>query len=31
MVPHLLRALGFERALAGHNATSTWLQDVSSL
>ena len=31
MAPHLLRSLGFERALPGHNATSTWLQDVSSL
>jgi len=31
MAPHLLRALGFERgAPTGHNATSTWLQDVSS-
>ena len=31
MAPHLLRSLGFERALPGHNATSTWLQDVSSM
>lgn len=31
MAPHLLRSLGFERALPGHNATSTWLQDVSSI
>ena len=31
MAPHLLRSLGFERALSGHNATSTWLQDVSSM
>lgn len=31
MAPQLLRSLGFERALPGHNATSTWLQDVSSM
>jgi lipoyl(octanoyl) transferase len=31
MAPHLLRSLGFEQALSGHNATSTWLQDVSSM
>ena len=31
MAPHLLRSLGFERALSGHKATSTWLQDVSSM
>ncbi len=30
LAPHLLRALGFERALGDHKATSTWLQDVSS-
>jgi lipoyl(octanoyl) transferase len=31
LAPHLLHALGFAPALAGHSATSTWLQDVSSL
>ena len=31
LAPHLLRSLGFERVLPGHNATSTWLQDVSSM
>jgi lipoyl(octanoyl) transferase len=31
LAPHLLRALGFERAaVATQSATSTWLQDVSS-
>jgi lipoyl(octanoyl) transferase len=30
LAPHLLRALGFEREVAAHSATSTWLQDVSS-
>mgnify|MGYP006323567755 CR=1 FL=1 len=31
MAPHLLRALGLENAQPGQSATSTWLQDVSSL
>lgn len=30
LAPHLLRSLGFAAAAASHNATSTWLQDVSS-
>ena len=30
LAPHLLCSLGFERAVPGHSATSTWLQDVSS-
>ena len=31
LAPHLLRALGFGQAVAAHSATSTWLQDVSSM
>jgi lipoyl(octanoyl) transferase len=30
LAPHLLRTLGFERAVDAQSATSTWLQDVSS-
>jgi lipoyl(octanoyl) transferase len=30
LAPHLLGSLGFTQAVAGHSATSTWLQDVSS-
>lgn len=30
LAPHLLHALGYERVVSDHNATSTWLQDVSS-
>jgi lipoyl(octanoyl) transferase len=31
LAPRLLESLGFAPALPGHSATSTWLQDVSSM